>query len=164
MRLWSSAGIDGAVGCRAAGWPLGILVALLLIAAGCSDLDTGVDLQASSLWEATLAPATSPGSSLPRVTGQAAVVVRSGVSRVGLGLDGVDRDLYWGVFRQACVDPGARLLDPGAYPVISAGAQELEVSLPTELIPDQDYHVRVGADEAIEVLVACGDLVLVEGP
>ncbi|HUG40653.1 MAG TPA: hypothetical protein VMM12_09215, partial [Longimicrobiales bacterium] len=140
------------------------LVALLLIAAGCTDFDTGVDLRASSLWEATLAPAATPGSSLPRVTGQAAVVVRSGVSRVGLGLEGVDRDLHWGLFRQTCADPGARLLDAGAYPVIPAGAQELEVSLAVELMPDQGYHVRIGADEAIEVLVACGDLVLVESP
>lgn len=138
-------------------WSGAALLAGVLVA-GCLGEQSVIDVEPQSLWEATLnATVQGPASELPRVTGQAAVAVLSISSRIGIGVEGADRDLYWGIYRDTCGEPGARLLEAEGYPRIPDGMTEIEVTLPLTLERSGDYHIRVGADPAIEVLLACGD-------
>lgn len=140
-----------------AGWNGASLLAYVL-AVGCLGEQSVIDLEPESLWEATLtATVQSPGSDLPRVTGRAAVAVLTARSRIGIGVEGADRDLYWGIYRDTCAEPGTRLLEVDEYPPIPQGTTEIEVTLPLTLDRSGDYHIRVGADPEIDVLLACGD-------
>lgn len=140
-------------------WSAASLLACVVLV-GCLGEQSVIDIEPESLWEATLIATTqNPGSELPHVTGQAAVAVMAGSSRIGIGVDGADRDLYWGIYRGSCDEPGARLLEADAYPPIPEGRTEIEVSLALTLDRSGDYHIRVGADPEIDVLLACGDFV-----
>ncbi|MFW5951726.1 MAG: hypothetical protein ACOC3J_07960 [Gemmatimonadota bacterium] len=131
---------------------------------GCLDIDSVADVEPTSLWEAVLTPQVDPGGDLPAITGQAGFIVQSGSTRVGFGLQGVDRELYWGIFRESCEEPGDRLLTASAYPPIPAGAQDLAHVLQVALSEDRAYNVQIAADQEMTQPVACGDLELVESP
>jgi hypothetical protein len=143
------------------------LVALLGLfsLAGCVDEQSTVEVRPSSFWQGMFDPvAGSPGSDLPRVTGQVAAIVQSGITRVGFGLDGVDRPIRWGIFNGSCASPGALLLQPNSYPLIPEGAEEPEAALPTRLEDDGGYQVTLTVDEELEQVIACADLLRVEDP
>lgn len=137
-------------------WRGAPLLACVLVV-GCIGEQLVVDAGPESLWEATLTSPIGFASELPRVTGQAAVAVMARNSRIGIGVDGADRDLYWGIYRDTCDEPGTRLLEANAYPRIPEGTTEIEVTLSLTLDRAEDYHIRLGTDPEIEVLVACGN-------
>lgn len=148
---------NGTDGARGTPPPIALLMIAVALSVGCADLDSPVDVEPSSLWEAVISPSgLQPGSTLPLVSGQAAVVVRSGASRVGLGLvEGVDQTLAWGIFEDSCAAAGPLLLDPDAYPAIPAGTTELETTLPAALSENRSYHVRIMLESG--ETVACGN-------
>lgn len=153
-----TAGAEG----RVQTWTVAWLLIALAGLAGCVDLDPVAEVQPSSLWEATISPfSIPPGSPLPLVSGQAAVVVRSANSLVGLSVEGVDRDLAWGIFEQSCEAPGEPLLAADRYPLLTEDPTELEIVLPTRLSKGESYNIRILL-EAEDRTVACGDFQLVD--
>lgn len=144
-------------GTRRRPWPWVALLASVMVT-GCIGDQTVVNVEPSSIWEATLkSTVNQPGGDLPTLTGQAAVAVHASTSQVGIGVEGADRDLYWGIFEGSCNNPGQRLLEAGSYVVIPPTVQEVEVTLSFTLDPAGSYHIRMGGDAEMEVLLACGN-------
>lgn len=139
---------------------IGAVLAAMLVS-GCLGDQSLVELEPSSMWEATLVPTQrGPGSDLPEVTGQAAVVVFGSTSRVGVAVQGADRTLHWGIFDGTCSAPGELLLEPSTYPSIPVGTTEFEIALPVSMAAELDYHIRVTVDPELDMTVACGNFVL----
>lgn len=141
---------------------IGVAVAAMALS-GCLGDRSVVDLEPSSMWEATLVSTQrGPASELPEVTGQAAVIVFGATSRVGVAVQGHDRTLYWGIFNDTCAAPGEILLELSTYPAIPQSTSEIEIALPVNLSSELDYHIRFAVDPELDETVACGNFVLRE--
>lgn len=135
----------------------GVALLACALSVGCLGEQTVVNVEPESLWEATLLPTTEGSPGLPRVSGQAAVAVLSSSSRIGIVVEGGEGNLYWGIHRETCDEPGSLLLNASAYPVIPDGTTEIEVGLPLTLDTSAAYHLRIAVDPSMETLVACGN-------
>lgn len=141
----------------------------LLAAAGCS-LDVQEPKQVP--WEATL-EAVQDSLSLE---GSSAAVAKDETTELGIDLRGGQEGQRW-VWRLAqgsCSSPAGVIGDADTYPILEAQQEEITPSpgappitviratgqtlLPESLLEDNDYHVRVAAEDSPDVTLACGNL------
>lgn len=141
-------------------WMRVLTVAVLASAiVGCADYDVPSNPESLSTWEATLAPVSmAPDPDTPIVSGQAAAVVMSGRTEIGIGVQGVEEELYWGLYRGTCDQPGEIFGTAQQYPPLTAERAEAETAIESELVGGQEYHVQVNGDETGSSPLACGNL------
>lgn len=129
-----------------------------MVIVGCTELESPASPEPLALWEARLAPVSAPDPDAPIVSGRAAAAVTRQQTRVGVGLDGVDTELFWGVHRAPCEAPADLLETRNSYPALGPDRTEVETVLSLELDPDDRYSVRVGTDPEPASVIACGEL------
>lgn len=132
------------------------------IGAACADLQSPSEANTIVIWEATLAPVSSPDQSpdRPIITGDAAAIVRSNGTEAGIAVDGAPPDalLLWAIQAGDCEAPGETLPAPGGYPTLTAEQPDATVQLPARLVQSNAYHVAVRIEETGERL-SCGELI-----